>query len=91
MFIELLLQLLPVILQLFNKSKEERDDAVVMGKVMQKAAMKTESWEGIFLGGIVQRIGKMNDEQQAQVVRAFEGAIAAKEAYEAKAAKGGEA
>lgn len=84
MVLELILQLMPVLIQLINKNATDRSEAIEYGRVIQKAAMQTGSWEGIFLGGLIQRIGKMTDDQQATVIEAMESAVAAHQARQAK-------
>lgn len=70
--LELLKLLLPILLPLLKKNATDRAQAVEMGKVIQRSAMKTEDWQGVLAGGVIQRLGAMNDEQQAQFIEAAE-------------------
>lgn len=88
MFLEILLQLMPLILELLKKDKAERDQSIEMGKVIQKTAMKNGNWQGILTGAVIQRLGRMTDDQQAVIEQAVGNAIAVQQAHEA--AKGGE-
>lgn len=70
--LELLKLLLPVLLPLLKKNATDRSQAVEMGKVIQRSAMKTGDWQGVLAGGVIQRLGAMDDEGQAQFIEAAE-------------------
>lgn len=70
--LELLKLLLPILLPLLKKNATDRAQAVEMGKVIQRSAMKTEDWQGVLAGGVIQRLGAMDDEGQAQFIEAAE-------------------
>lgn len=89
MFLEILVQLLPLLIPLLKKDATSRPAAVEMGKAVQRAAMKGDDWKGILAGGFVQRIAAMSDDEIAAAVASIESANATYQAHMAKAPAGG--
>lgn len=90
--IELLLTLLPVLLPLLipllKKDAQQRKEALEMARIMRVSAMKTGDWQGVFMGGMIERVASFDDDQQASFITDLQSLQAAATEYQAaKAAK----
>ena len=84
-FLQSLVTLLPVILQLLDKSSEEQAETLPWAQALTKAAVKAGNAELILAGGIAVRACKMSQgDLQVLVanVQQLQGAVAAMQAQE---------
>jgi len=74
--VTLIKELLPIILELINKTPQQRAEAQIAWKAAQTAAVKAGDWKGIVITSLLQRSCDMDDAGLASLAAAMKDAHA---------------
>lgn len=83
-FLQILVQWMPVLIQLLNKDAQTRADAQPAMEAAVRAAVRAESWDGIIVSSIAVRCCQMDDAATAELLSGLETAYGAIQAMAAK-------